>query len=437
MIQIQVFFIKKPNYFKKIFDFVFFLYIYNKAVFLRHIMILTEKHIINNKHSLYDECDNLCFKSKNLYNQGLYNVRQFFFENNKYLSYGENYHIAKLQESYKELPAKVSCQILKLVDQNFKSFFGLVKTEGFSAKIPKYLDKVEGRYLTKYPKQALGLGHFKKTGELKLSQSNIAIKTKITDWESIKEVRIVHRNNFYVIEVVYEKKEKICNGNTIASIDPGLNNLATVTLNNGNQPFIINGKPLKSINQYYNKKKAKLQSELELKQKRKTSKRIQKLTFKRNNKINDYLHKASTILVNQLVLNNVGTLIIGKNTNQKQDSNMGKKNNQNFVNIPIFRFLNMVSYKAKLEGIEIQWQEESYTSKASFLSLDFIPNYGDKYIPEFNGYRQHRGLYKIKNKKMYINADVNGSYNIMRKAIPKVFANGIEGFGVNPVKFNI
>lgn len=400
-------------------------------------MILVEKHIINNKHEFFVECDELSFKSKNLYNQGLYNVRQHYFENKKYLSYVENFHKSKTSDSYKELPAKVSNQILKLVDQNFKSFFGLLKTEGSIAKIPKYLDKENGRYVVKYEKQALGLRHFKKTGKLLLSKTNIEINTKITDFQLIKEVRIIPRSNHYVIEVVYEKEEKVNNGDIIASIDPGLNNLSTLTFSDGRTPLIFNGKPLKSINQFYNKEKARLKSELEIKNKKKTSKKLKKLDYKRNNKINDYLHKMSRLLVNQLVSNHVKTLVIGKNVGQKQDINTGKVNNQNFTQIPLFRFLDMVCYKSRLEGIEIIWQEESYTSKASFLSLDDIPVYGESHETEFSGYRQHRGLYKIKGEKIRINADVNGSYNIMRKAIPNVFTDGIEGFAVNPIKLNI
>lgn len=402
-------------------------------------MILVEKHIIKPNHKFFTECDNLAIRSKNLYNQGLYNVRQYYFENKLYLDYVKNYHVTKLCESYKSLPAKVSNQTLKLVDQNFKSFFGLLKTEGCIAKIPKYLDKINGRYLVKYEKQSLGLREFKKTGKLLLSQTNINVQTNLTDWNSIKEVRIVPRMGYYVIEVVYEKIEKTCKGNVICAIDHGLNNLSTITFNNGVQPIIINGRPLKSLNQYYNKKRSKLKSELELKQKKKSSKRLTNLDNKRNNKINDYLHKASRVLVNQLVSNNVGTLVIGKNIGQKQDSNMGKRNNQNFVQAPIFRFLDMLSYKARLEGIKVVWQEESYTSKASFLNLDEIPIFrkGDITDYKFSGYRVYRGLYKVKKSNKVINADVNGSYNILRKAIPNVFADGIEGFAVNPIKLKV
>jgi len=401
-------------------------------------MILVEKHKIIPNHSFYDECNSLCFRSKNLYNQGLYNVRQHFFKTEKYLSYANNYHIASKQESYKELPAKVSNQTLKLIDKNFKSFFSLLKDKTQKARIPRYLHKEDGRFITRFEKQALGKREFKKSGSIKLSKTNIFVKTQIKDFDSIKEVRIVPRKGFYVIEVVYERKEnKQVGGTLIASIDPGLNNLATVAFNNKEaDSFIINGKPLKSINQFYNKKKAFLQSILEKELSKKASKRLSKLTNKRNEKINDYMHKASRILVNQLSKSQTNKLIIGKNVGQKQDSNMGKKNNQNFISIPLFKFLNMVAYKASLEGIEVIWQEESYTSKASFLSGDYIPTYGeekkDKEKCEFSGYRTSRGLYKIRGEKKYINADLNGALNILKKAVPNAFADGIEGIAVCP-----
>ena len=407
-------------------------------------MYLIEKHIINKNHSFYNECDSLCFKSKNLYNQALYNVRQYFFENKKYLNYVENYHITKKQDSYKELPTKVSNQTIKLVDKNFKSFFALLKKKNNNQhkekiNIPKYLDKVNGRYIIKYEKQALGKRIFKKTGKIHLSQTEIYINTKLKDFDSINEVRIIPRNNHYIIEVVYEKQElelKIDN-NKYLSIDLGLNNLATCCSNIDNFiPFIINGRPLKSINHFYNKELSYYGSKLEKENKRKKSKRISRLTNKRNNKVNDYLHKSSRILVNQLVFNNINTLIIGNNKDWKQDINIGKRNNQNFVQIPHGRFIEMLKYKCKLLGINVILQEESYTSKASFLDLDEIPVYSKTHNIKFSGRRIVRGLYKT-NKGILINSDVNGSYNIMRKAIPNVFTNGIEGLAVNPIKLEI
>ena len=216
-------------------------------------MYLIEKHIIKTKHSFYNECDRLCFQSKNIYNQALYNVRQHFFQTKQYLNYYSNYHVTKEQECYSYLPTKVFCQTVRMVDKNFKSFFALLKNKTVKNKIPKYLDTVKGRYLTIFPKQSIGLREFKKSGKIHLSQTNIYINTKISNFNDIKEVRIVPRISNYVIEIVYFKQEKKIevNGN-IASIDLGLNNLATITYNNGYKPEIINGRPLKSINQYYN-----------------------------------------------------------------------------------------------------------------------------------------------------------------------------------------
>ena len=162
-------------------------------------MYLVEKHIINKTHSCYNECDELCFKSKNIYNQGLYNVKQHYFNTKTYLNYNSNYHLTKTQECYSYLPAKVFCQILKLVDNNFKSFFSLLKNPSIKNRIPKYLDKEKGRYTTIYPKQAIELREFKKSGRLHLSKTNIYINTKIIDFNSLDMVRIIPRTNHYVI----------------------------------------------------------------------------------------------------------------------------------------------------------------------------------------------------------------------------------------------
>ena len=393
-------------------------------------MYLTEKHIIKRTHPFYNECDRLCFQSKNIYNQGLYNVRQHYFNTKTYLNYYGNYDLTKTQECYDYLPKKVFTQTLRHVDMVFKSFFALLKNKSVKNKIPKYLDNVNGRYVAIFTKQAISLKEFKKTGKLRLSQTGIYIPTKLTDFSSLKEVRIVPRMHHYVIEVVYQVKEKThCDNGKYASIDLGLNNLATVVFNEGSKPLIVNGRPLKSINQYYNKKKAQYQSRL--KGNKRTSKRIYKLTDKRNNKVTDYLHKVSRLLVNQLVSKNIGTLVIGKNSNMKQDINIGKVNNQNFVQLPIMRFADLMKYKCELEGIKVLFNEESYTSKCSFLDGEPICKH-DKYM----GKRVKRGLFVSRNG-IKINADVNGAYNIMIKAIPNAFANGIEGVGVHPMVLTI
>ena len=171
-------------------------------------MYLIEKHIINSNHSLYNECDRLCFLSKNIYNQALYNVRQHFFQTKQYLNYNSNYHVTKEQECYSYLPTKVFCQTVKMVDKNFKSFFALLKNKTVKNKLPKYLDITKGRYLTIFPKQALGLREFKRSGKVHLSKTDIYVNTKVSDFNLIKEVRIVPRLRQYVIEIVYFKQEK-------------------------------------------------------------------------------------------------------------------------------------------------------------------------------------------------------------------------------------
>ncbi|NEN93188.1 MAG: IS200/IS605 family element transposase accessory protein TnpB, partial [Okeania sp. SIO3H1] len=198
------------------------------------------------------------------------------------------------------------------------------------------------------------------------------------------------------------------------------------------KPLLINGRPLKSINQYYNKVKSFLQSQLP---ENRSSKRLKKLCNKREFKINDYLHKASRLIIDTLINQKIGTLIIGHNQEWKQKINLGKRNNQNFVSVPYNKLIEMLSYKAKMVGIYVIITEESYTSKASFIDNDLIPIYkkGEKNHVTFSGKRIKRGLYRPASKRL-INADVNGSLNIMRKAVPNVFDYGIEGVVVHPVR---
>jgi IS605 OrfB family transposase len=229
-------------------------------------------------------------------------------------------------------------------------------------------------------------------------------------------------------QVQYELDE-----NSYASIDIGLNNLATLTFNQaGIKPLLINGRPLKSINQYYNKVKGRLQAILPSNQ---SSRRLKKLCNCREFKINDYLHKASRLVINTLIHYRIGTLILGKNPEWKQEMNLGKKTNQNFVQIPHAKFIEMLSYKAKLAGIQVILTEESYTSKASFIDNDPIPVYkkGEKNQLTFSGKRVKRGLYRTACGQL-VNADVNGSLNIMRKVVPNAFGYGVEGVVVHPVR---
>lgn len=391
-------------------------------------MYLTERHIIKDNKEL----DMLCFNSKNLYNKALYLVRQHYFETKGYLSFFE---IRKLMVDSKDvdyysLPTRVANQTLMLLDRNFKSFFALLKKKQSGnhnkpIRIPRYLDK-QGRAIAIFHKSAVSKKSLKK-GLIKLSSLSIKIPTKVTE-SNIVEVRVLPRNNHHVVEVVYkvEDKESKCDNGRYASIDLGLNNLATVG-SNVVKPFIINGKPLKSINQYWNKEKARLQSLL--KGNKKTSKRIYSITNKRNNKIKDYLHRSSKYIVNFLVSNDISTLVIGYNEEWKQNINIGKKNNQSFVNIPFYVFIKQLEYKCKLEGINFIITEESYTSKCSFLDNETIEKH-ESYL----GKRIKRGLFRSA-KNRIINADLNGSLNILKKVVGE-FQYPIEVCST-PLRINI
>ena len=374
------------------------------------MMYLVERHIIKNNKEL----DELCFKSKNLYNKALYLIRQHYFKTKSYLNFfGVNkLMIDSKDEDYYALPTGVSNQTLRLLDKNFKSFFTLIKKKRSGnydklIRIPRYLDK-EGRYITTFIKQNVSKKSLKK-GLIKLSSLSIEIPTKVTE-SNLVEVRVLPRNNHHVVEIVYkvEQKEPKSDNGRYASIDLGLDNLATVS-SNVVKPFIINGRPLKSINQYWNKEKARLQAHL--KGNKKTSKRINSITNRRNNKVKDYLHKSSRKIVNFLVSNNISTLIIGYNEEWKQNINLGRTNNQSFTNIPFYTFINQLDYKCKLEGINVILTEESYTSKCSFLDGESLEEH-ESYL----GKRIKRGLFKSAKGKL-INADLNGSLNILRKVV--------------------
>lgn len=380
-------------------------------------MILTERHIIKQSNSLYNELDNLCFLSKNLYNSALYTVRQFYFTNKKYFNWIKinNQFVSEKQQDYYALPCKVSQQTLKMVDQNMKSFFNAIKAKNSKPKLPKYLDKIKGRFVVTYTNQAISKKALQ-NGYIELSKTNIKLKTNV---KNVKQVRIVPRNNFIVVEILYEVRSKLHNNSkeTYCGIDFGLNNLITCSFQN-DSPLIMNGKPLKSINWHYNKEKSRLQSLLD--NGKKTSKKIQNITLKRNNRINDYLHKTTKIFVNYLVSKKINNVVIGYNKEWKQGINIGRVNNQNFVQIPYYKLLNMLTYKCEIEGISVIVTEESYTSKCSFLDDEDICKH-----EEYVGKRIKRGLYKASDGRL-INADVNGALNILKKVIGKFEYNSIK-----------
>ena len=331
-------------------------------------MQLAERPIIKSTQYRFPEIDELAFKSKNLYNAANYVIRQSFVYGWSYINYNEMNSLMKSHQAYKAMPAKVSQQILMIFDKNWKSFFEAVKayktdSSKFTGrpKRPLYKDKVKGRNILVYTIQAISTKH-KKKGIVNLSGTHLSIKTKVNPAQ-ICQVRVVPQWDSYVIEVIYDEPESTASDNKfVASIDLGLNNLAALTSNQpGFTPLLINGRPLKSINQFYNKRKARLQSQL--KGSRNSSPRIQRLTRWINQKTDNYLHHTSRLIVDLLVAQQMGTLVIGKNAQWKTEIDLSKQTNQNFVSIPHARLIEMLEYKTRLVGIKVVVQEESYTSK--------------------------------------------------------------------------
>lgn len=394
-------------------------------------MQLVEQHVIRRHDSRYAAIDAAAFASKNLYNAALYLVRQTFIFEHRYLNYHEVQKRMQSHEAYKALPRKVSQQVLMLLDKNWKSYFEACKAfeEDPSKflghpKLPKYKDKREGRNILIYTDQAISQRGLKR-GLIQPSQLAVSVHTQQKD---VAQVRIVPRKGYYVVEVIYEQKpiQVPVNPAYYAGIDLGINNLVALASNKpGFHPVVVNGRPVKSINQFYNKRKAELQKKLGTTG---TTARMERFTNKRTRRIDHYMHTASRKIIDLLVQEGISTLIIGKNDGWKQEVEMGKRNNQQFVQIPHARFIQMLTYKAELVGITVKVTEESYTSKASFLDRDPLPirKPNDDTKHTFSGKRVERGLYRASNGR-YINADINGAANIIRKVAPDAFGSeGVE-----------
>ena len=380
-------------------------------------IILSERHIISPSHPYFLECDHLTFLGKNLYNATLFYQRASFFKKDFQNYYAVNRVFThENQMDYRALPAKVSKQVQMLVDKSFKSYFALVKKKvkgehDSPVRIPRYLHKTKGRCTLPYPKDALSL---KEEGIVKFSKTGIKIKTKV-EKERIQGARIVPKGNHFVIEILYKKSKKPLVSDTIqkvAFIDPGLNNLMTVT-SNVFSPLLYSGKELKSLNQLANKKLAQVKSILS-KKGLYSSPLLISIYNKRNRRIKDCLHKLSTHLVNQFVSHKIDTVVFGHNIGQKQDIKLGSVTNQNFVHIPFYQLISLLQYKCELQGIRFITTEESYTSKCSFLDLEEVTKQ-----KEYLGKRVKRGLFQTK-EGVRINADVNGSLNIGRKYLTKL-----------------
>jgi len=392
-------------------------------------MRLVERHIIVDSQELTD----ICVKAKNLYNQSLYYLRQSVF--GKIKSFSE-YELSGLfaefnQEDYRNLPASTAQQTIRQVFWNYKSWYksrkewikNPAKFQG-RPKLPKYKKSTSIVMFTKQQARLRG-------GFIYFPRDIISpIKTKV---DNICQVRVIPQATCFVVEVVYERKLEVnenLDESKFLSIDLGLNNFTTSVNNVGLPPFIVNGKILKSVNQMYNKTKAKLMSYIGNKG---TSNRINKLTHYRNCFVEDKLHKISRFIVNYAIENNIGMIIIGHNKGWKDGINMGKKNNQKFVCIPHSRLIDKITYKAKLVGIKIIEHEEAYTSKIDHLALEPM-----KHQEVYLGKRKRRGLFQSSIGKL-LNADVNGGIGIARKVFGDSVVEQIinSGLAFNPIKINI
>lgn len=394
-------------------------------------MRLAERHIVKD-----NRFEDICLKSGLLYNYVLYNVRQGVFSGNYLKEYEFSTKLCRENQfDFRSLPTSVSQQVVSQVFKNVKTWMKLKKDfknnpfkyGNHRPHLPSY-KQGKKQNMVVFTNSACRI----KYGYIHFVKNIIhPIKTKIGD-SKLCQVRITPQATCYVVEVIYEKKEQDLNLNkdNFLSIDLGLNNLCSCISNVGLIPFIVNGRIMKSFNQWYNKKKAKLMSYVEGNG---TSKRLRRLNNYRNFWIEDYIHKVSRYIVNYCINNNIGSIVIGLNKGWKQEINLGKKTNQKFVEIPFLRLIDKISYKCKLVGISFQIHEESYTSKVDHLAFKKLGKHN-----VYLGKRKKRGLFQSSIGKL-LNADINGAIGIGRKVFGDFYVSKIidSGFAFNPVRVSI
>lgn len=397
-----------------------------------------EQIIIRKTHPKFKVIDQQCFHSKNLYNEANYKIRQKFIKDGEYIPYKDMNFEFKTHENYKLTFSQPANCTLRVLDKNWKSYFRAIKDWKNNPskyldmpKLPKYLKK-DGRFPWMIPNNQLVYDYEK---------GMVYIRNRLLndyEWKCrclgrIIQVRFIPKGSCYVMEIVYETEipDAKVESNRITSIDLGVDNLVTMTNNIGLNPIIINGKGIKSINQYYNKRLAKEKSLLKIRHGKDWSKKLDSITFKRYQRIKNYMHNASACVVKWCVKNDIDTLVVGKNKEWKQSIDMGKQSNQKFVSIPYQMLLQQLKYKCENVGIKYIETEESYSSGTSFLDgEETIKQNYDK------SRRIERGLFKS-NSGLLINSDVNGSLQIMMKVFPNAFNEryGIEGV-LTPIVIN-
>lgn len=391
----------------------------------------TEKHSIRSSHPHYQMLKEFCHKAKNLYNQATYVVKHGLEENGKWIHCNELDKLLKQEKEYpdyRQMPSAQSAQqLLKEVERAWKGFFAAHKDwvkhkDKYlgEPRPPQYLPK-DGYFILTLTNQDARLRNgiilFPKTFQGFTITPQFE---KREDFVSFQQVRFIPCKNRVIVELIYKislSLPKEDNGNYLG-IDIGVNNLVTAVDNRGQEAFIINGKPLKSINHYANKQHAKVRSKLKICNDAWSSKKLERIWEKRDFKIKDYMHKASHYIVDYCVEHDIHTIIIGKNKNWKQKLQMRKRIKQNFVTIPFNIFISMIQYKAEEFGIAVILTEESYTSGTSFI---------DDEDPIKENYKKsrriHRGLFKS-NQGIYINADLNAAYQIIKKVVPIKWNSG-------------
>ena len=400
----------------------------------------------------------LCHLSKNLYNEANYLIRQEKFSTGRWVRYYELWTNLKNSPNYQGLPAQTAQQTLRIVDACWRAYQiamedYTVNPEKYFAmpRFPKYKRK-DGEFILAFSNQQVKL----RNGMLRLTNGIIEVRTRLSKGTKITGARIMPRGVGYNLEITYDKevkekrvqeKERTIEGEMAndpkeqarpcraLGIDPGLNNLLTTVNNIGVPPIAFKGGPVKSINQFYNKRRAELRSQY-ARQGIETGPKMQKLSLKRNRKINCFFHLVSYLVILYCKMWDIDTIVLGRNKLWKQEINLGKRTNQNFVNIPFYKLYQMIKYKAEEAGIRVIEIDEAYTSMCSFLDWESI-----EHLEVYMGKRISRGLFRSA-KGILINADVNGAYNHMRNAIPEsmeklkemVMADGIEAVGIHPVR---
>ena len=399
------------------------------------IVTRVEQQLIKKSHPLWKVVDENCFYSKNLYNLGMYTIRQEFIKNGRWIRYRELDKLLQQTDAYKELMSQPAQQTLSSLDKVWRSFFAGIKDWKKNPnkylgmpKLPHYKDK-NGRYVWFIKNNSCRI----KDGKLQFIIKRLhGVTFPIRSEGRLICVRFIPRGTCYVMEIVFEVEVPDAptgKPTRIAGIDLGVNNFATVTNNIGLQPIIINGRSVKSVNQFYNKRKSQMQSDLKKRNDQHWSRALDELNMKRFNRVKTFMHTASKRIIDWCVENQIDTLICGRNKEWKQECNVGKATNQKFVYIPYDMFIRQLEYKCHNYGIRFLTNEESYTSGTSFL---------DGEIPCKENYdksrRKYRGLFQAEGK--LINADINGSYQIIMKVFPNAFGYGIEGCCLAPVIIN-